>query len=163
MNRISIVALAVLALAGCKEAPSSSAPQTSASAGAPDAKPGVKLDSGMIVLPAVKGNPAGAYFNLTNTGAAAVTLAAVAVNGAEKAEMHETKGGTMVPMATLELKPGERVAFERGGRHVMAFGLADTIKPGSDVELTLTFADGDKLSGMLKAMPANAAGHGAMH
>ena len=33
----------------------------------------------------------------------------------------------------------------------MAFGLADTIKPGSTTEMTLTFADGDKLSAQLTA------------
>lgn len=116
---------------------------------APDAKPGLSASKGTLILPVVKGNPGAAYFELANGGEKAVTLAAVNVQGAEKAEMHETRGTTMSAVSALEVQPGETVKFERGGRHVMAFGLADTVKAGDKVELTLIFADGDKLSAPL--------------
>ncbi len=116
---------------------------------APDAKPGTLATDGMLLLPVVKGRPAAAYFNLTNSGDKPVVLAAVSVEGAEKAELHETKGGTMAPLGQLEVKPGEAVRFERGGKHVMIFGLSDKVTAGGSAEMTLTFADGDKISAPL--------------
>jgi copper(I)-binding protein len=105
----------------------------------------------------VKGNPAGGYFTLVNNGDKPVTLAAVSIDGAAKAEMHETKGGSMAPLASLEIKPGETVKFERGGKHVMAFDLDTKLAAGGTSELTLTFADGDKVSAPIKLEAAGGA------
>ena len=148
MNRFAPLFLAVslAALSACGQ----QAAKDEASQAAPEAKPGLTLSGGALVLPAVKGNPAGGYFSLVNNGDKAVTLAAVSVTGAARAEMHETTGGTMAPLATLEIKPGETVRFERGGKHVMAFDLDPALTAGGTAELTLTFADGDKLSAPLK-------------
>lgn len=138
-----LLPLLALSLSACQK--EAATPETSA----PDAKPGISASNGTLVLPVVKGNPGAAYFDLTNGGDKSATLAAVNIQGAEKAEMHETIGGSMAPVAALEVKPGETAKFERGARHVMAFGIADTVKAGDKVELTLTFADGDKLSASL--------------
>lgn len=148
MNRFAPVFLAVslAALSACGQ----QAAKDEASQAAPEAKPGLTLSEGALVLPAVKGNPAGGYFTLVNNGDKAVTLAAVSVSGAARAEMHETTGESMAPLATLEIKPGETVRFERGGKHVMAFDLDPALTAGGTAELTLTFADGDKLSAPLK-------------
>ena len=127
----------------------------------PEAKPGLALSAGRLVLPAVRGNPGAAYFTLTNGGAAPATLAAVWIDGADKAEMHETAGGSMAPLAALEVKPGETVAFEPGAKHVMAFGLKPGLEPGGEAEMTVTFADGDKLSAPLK-LEAAGGGDGSM-
>ena len=48
------------------------------------------------------------------------------------------------------LAPGETVQFARGGKHVMVFGLSPSLAAGGGAEMTLTFADGDKLSVPLK-------------
>src|SRR6185295_8425275 len=115
---------------------------------APETKPGLALTRGRLVLPAVSGNPAAAYFTLTNNSARPVTLAAVNVSGAGMAMMHETvdAGGhsEMKMMGKPELAPGAVLVFAPGGKHVMVDGFPAEWKPGATAELTLTFADGDK-------------------
>lgn len=148
MKRLAplLLAVSLAALSACGQ----QAAKDDASAAAPEARPGLALTEATLVLPAVKGNPAGGYFTLVNNGDKAVTLAAVSIGGAARAELHETRGGTMAPLAHLEVKPGETVKFERGGKHVMAFDLDTTLEAGSTSEITLTFADGDKISAPLK-------------
>ena len=166
MKRFALPLLfAAMALTACEAKKDPAEPAPKPSSAAPDAKPGLVATDGMLVLPAVKGNPAAAYFNLYNSGDKAATLAAVSIEGAEKAEMHETKGGAMGPVASVEVKPGETVKFERGGKHVMLFGLTDKVTAGGSAELTLTFADGDKLSAplMVETIADAAADHGAEH
>lgn len=147
-----VVILSALVLAGCQQNTTPEAEKTAASAteAAPEAKPGITVSGGLLVLPAVKGNPGAAYFDLANGGAAASTVAAVSIDGAGKAEMHETSGGSMAPVADLAVKPGETVKFVRGGKHVMVFDIADRVKPGGTAEMTITFAGGDKISAPLK-------------
>jgi len=148
MKRLAPLFLAVslAALSACGQ----QAAKDEAGTPAPEAKTGLTLSGATLVLPAVKGNPAGGYFTLVNNGEKAVTLAAVTVSGAARAELHETKGGTMAPLASLDVKPGETVKFERGGKHVMAFDLDAKLEAGGTSEITLTFADGDKISAPLK-------------
>ena len=144
MRFVPLGLLVALSLAGCQE--KTAAPQEAN----PEAKPGLTLTDGQLALPAVSGNPGAAYFTLANGGSEAVTLAVVSIAGAQKAEMHETSGGAMAPLTAVTLKGGEKVKFARGGKHVMAFGLNASVTPGSKTELTLTFADGDKLSAPLE-------------
>ncbi|MDP3905685.1 copper chaperone PCu(A)C [Novosphingobium sp.] len=151
----ALLGLAVLALSACQQQPAGSAEATAA----PEAKPGLTVTEGRLMLPVVKGNPAGIYFTLTNTGDKAGTLAAVSIDGAAKAEMHETKGGKMSAVPQIEVAAGGTVRFEPGALHVMAFELDDKLAAGGTAEMTLTFADGDKLSVPLK-IEARAAGEG---
>ena len=148
MKRLAplFLAFSITALAACGQ----QASKDPATDTAPDAKPGLAVTGAELVLPAVKGNPAGGYFTLVNNSDKAVTLAAVSIDGAAKAEMHETTGGTMAPLANLAIKPGETVQFARGGKHVMAFDLEPKLAAGGTSEITLTFADGDKVSAPLK-------------
>lgn len=151
MKRLAaLLLIAAVPLAACGQ-------QTEQPAGAPEAKPGLSLTDGRLVLPAVKGNPAGGYFTLVNGGDKAVTLAAVTVNGSAKAELHETVGEVMSPIAKLEVKPGETVEFQPSGKHVMAFDLDASLVPGGTTEITLTFDGGDKLSAPLKLEARGAA------
>lgn len=144
------IALSLAALAACQQ---QSATDSDASA-APDAKPDMSVSNGVLVLPAVKGNPGVAYFALTNGSDQPTTLAAVHVEGAAKTEMHETKGGKMEPMSWAQVEPGQTMRFERGGKHVMLFDLAETVTPGATAEMTLTFSGGDKLSTPLRVEAA---------
>lgn len=131
----------------------------------------VTLTGGRLVLPAVAGNPAAAYFELKNEGKKPETIAAVSVGDATSAEMHETKGGKMTPLKTLNLAAKAAASFKPGGKHVMVFGLSQQASSGASVEITLTFQNGDKLSSLLtieKAGAASAApmkmdGHGEGH
>lgn len=140
-------ALTLFTLAACQQ---QKQPETPASEAAPDAKPGLSVSGGVLMLPVVKGNPGVAYFTLANGSDKPARLAAVFIEGAGKAEMHETKGGSMAALEEVEIAPGKSVRFERGGKHVMLFDLSDELTAGATAEMTLAFADGDKLSTPLK-------------
>lgn len=158
----AIVALSAIALAACQQTPGdgASAGASESAAASPDAKPGLAASGGILVLPPVKGRPGGAYFTLSNNGPSSATLSAVHIEGAGKTEMHETKDGKMSPIGTIDLKPGETVKFERGGKHVMAFDLGEALAVGGTAELTLIFSDGDKLSTPLKIESVTGPGAG---
>jgi len=148
---LSLTLAAVLALAGCKGSgepgavPGATASAASERAG-PDAKPGIALTGARLNLPAVSGRPGAVYFTVSNGGDKPATLMAVNLEGAAKAEMHEAMGGRMAAIDKVEIPAHNGIAFAPGGRHVMVFGLADSLKPGGSAELTLSFADGDKIS-----------------
>lgn len=146
-----LAGLLPLALAACQKQEAPNAPESSAAA--PETKPGLSLSGGRLVLPAVKGNPGAAYFSLTNNSSKAVAVAALDVAGAGMTMLHETteKDGhsTMMDMSAPEVKPGETITFAPGGKHVMIHDVPATAKVGETIELTITFADGDKLSAPL--------------
>lgn len=149
---------AVLALAACGGAKNEEKAEATA---APEAKPGIVISEGKMILPAVSGNPAGAYFTVENNGDKSVSIASIAIDGVGKAEMHETKGGQMKPVERVDVAAKSAVKFERGGLHVMGFNLDSKLKAGGTTEMTVTFSDGDKVSAPLKleAMGAAAADH----
>lgn len=149
---------AVLALAACGGAKNEEKAEATA---APEAKPGIAISEGKMILPAVSGNPAGAYFTVENNGDKSVSIASIAIDGVGKAEMHETKGGQMKPVDRLDVAAKSAVKFERGGLHVMGFDLDSKLKAGGITEMTVTFSDGDKVSAPLKleAMGAATADH----
>ncbi len=152
------IAIALLTLSACKQETAPTAPA------AVEAKPGITLSEGRMALPAVKGNPGAAYFTIANKNASGNTaIAAVAVTGAGRAEMHQTKDGVMGKVDVLELEGGNTLKFEPGGLHVMAFDLDGSLAVGGTSELTVTFADGDKASLPLKVEPAGGADHGGSH
>ena len=128
-----------LALSACQQ--KDKAPEAPASA-APDAKPGVAVADARLVLPAVKGNPGVAYFTLANSDTKAVALAAVAVDGVGKAEMHQTVGGKMGPVDRVDIDPNASVSFAPGGLHVMAMEPSADWQPGGTVNVTVILSDG---------------------
>ena len=136
--------LCLAALSGCHhhKAPPPPSP--------PLANAGLVVSAGRLVLPAVSGNPGAAYFTLVNQGHTAVIINAVAVDGAARAEMHETIGDTMAPLPTIAIRAGGSAIFAPGGKHVMAFSLAPRLAPGTSTQITLTFTDGSRLSAPLK-------------
>jgi len=158
-----------ICVAGCQQPTGTSGEGETARQAEPDAKPGVTLNGGMLMLPVVPGRPGAAYFTLRNDSEKPVTLAGAYIEGAATAEMHETKGGTMTPVGNLEIGPGDELKFQRGGLHVMAFELSDELTAGGSTEITLTFSDGDKLSAPLKIESMAGGGsmgsmnHGDMH
>ncbi|MEP6868393.1 MAG: copper chaperone PCu(A)C [Novosphingobium sp.] len=152
MRAIKVLSLVagVLILAGCDKEPAQKAATESS---APDAKPGLSVSGGKLVMPAVKGNPGAAYFTLTNGSAKAVHIAAIDVSGAEMAMIHETKEvnghSTMEMLLSPEVPAHGSIEFSPGGKHVMVSGLTDVVTPGKAAELTITFDDGDKISAPL--------------
>ncbi|ERJ20013.1 hypothetical protein SSPSH_000877 [Salinisphaera shabanensis E1L3A] len=84
----------------------------------------------------------GAYFTLSNDGDDKVIVNGVSSSQFDRAEMHETvvnEGGqaSMHPIEQVVVGPGEQVAFESGGRHVMLFSPSQAYAAGDQVELIL--------------------------
>lgn len=117
------------------------------------------VTDGQLVLPAVAGNPGAAYFTLANGTKEPASLAAVSVTGATKAEMHETTANSMEPLTNLTLGPGATLTFERGGKHIMLFGMSKSLKAGDTAKVTLLFAGGKQVVGELKVETAGGADH----
>ncbi|MFS0848720.1 copper chaperone PCu(A)C [Novosphingobium panipatense] len=150
----------VMSITGCGKEPDSPTENNEATALGPNAKPGIAASDARMVLPVIAGRPAAVYFTIRNNAAEPVTIAGVHVAGAENAEMHETKGGTMRKVDSLPLEPGASMVFAPGGLHVMAFNLSPDLKTGSRGELTVTFSDGDKISMPLELTTMGGDTHG---
>ena len=151
MKPILPAALALLALGACHSQPAA-APEATQSAQA-----GVLVSGGRLVLPAVPGHPAAAYFTIANQSGKATSITGIAIDGAGKAEMHITKGGAMEPLAKLDLAAGETALFSPGGRHVMVFDLAPKLAAGGNTSITFTFADGSTLNAQVQIESAGGA------
>lgn len=143
-------AVCVLALAGslgaCRQSKPADAQEEPAEASAPDAKPGLSLGAAKLVLPAVSGNPAAAYFTLSNGGSEPVVVAGVHIEGAQNTEFHQTAGGSMNLLESPTVPAKGSLQFAPGGNHVMVFGLDETLVANKTSEVTVTFSDGDKIS-----------------
>lgn len=139
------LALGALGLSACG---SGGEPAAEAS---PDGFPGIEVSNARLVLPAVKGNPGAAYFDVDYSGDGAAMIRAASVAGAESTMMHytaESSDGTtaMHELPQIKVDKGKTLKFEPGGNHLMAMGLPDTLKAGDSVEITITFVGGDKIS-----------------
>lgn len=133
-------------LAACQQSAAPEAQETAAATAAPEAKPGVSVIDGKLVLPVVTGRPGAVYFKLRNDGDKAASIVSAHVQGATSAEIHETKGGTMAAVKKVDVGANQSVEFAPGGLHIMVFELPADFQSGGTTELTLSFADGDKIS-----------------
>lgn len=94
------------------------------------------------VRSAPPGVPMAGYFRVTNTGDARIKLTDASSTAFERVEMHQSMVkdsgmATMKPVASIALAPGESVAFEPGGYHLMMFEPEEMLMPGDSVKLTL--------------------------
>lgn len=158
----TMAAIAALALGACGQANQEPAAEKSMAA-APEARPGVALAGGRLVLPAVAGNPGAAYFQIDNSAGASIVIAGIAIDGADKTEVHQTIADSMTSVDSVEIAPGTSMKFEPGQLHVMAFGLDPKLKAGGSTEVTVTFADGDKVSAPMKVEAAGGGMGGMEH
>lgn len=136
------MAMALL-LASCNgEAP---APQPTETANATaENTPAIALSDARVQLPVVSGRPGVAYFTLSQASGAPRKLVGVSVDLAGRAEMHETKGGSMAPVEEVPLEPGKAIKFEPGGLHAMLFELDPKLRFQKEVAVTITLDDGGK-------------------
>ena len=134
-----------LSLAGCGSNEPQPAPSEAAQP-SPEAPTGITLSDARIQLPLVSGRPGAVYFTISQANGAPRKLTGVAVEMAGRAEMHQTKGGTMAPVSEVEVGPGKTIKFEPGGYHVMLFDLDPKLRFSKDAEVTVTFDDGGKAS-----------------
>ena len=143
MNRkflaAAMLALGSIGLSACGETAEQAAP-------AVEGIEGMTVSNARLVLPAVAGNPAAVYFDLSYDSDKAVALSRVKVEGAESAEFHEYgewAGKTqMQPMLPLPLKEGDKHSFEPGGKHVMAMKLSSEVKAGDTANVTIAVSGG---------------------
>ncbi|CAN0602503.1 unnamed protein product, partial [Ectocarpus sp. 12 AP-2014] len=91
-----------------------------------------------------------AYMEVTNTGEATRSMVGVTAPDYAMAHIHlssETDGvATMVSMDQLDIKPGQTVALEPGGLHVMLMKPAAPLEPGGTVTLEVQFANGETMA-----------------
>jgi copper(I)-binding protein len=132
MKRIfGIVALAAMALSGCKE------------------KPVLNVVDAVVRLPAVPRSPAAAYFTITG-GPAADRLIEVTSENAIRAEIHESMAhdgvASMKPIESgVEIPAKSVVKFESGGKHVMFFDVNPALQPPRTMPITFIFASGERI------------------
>ncbi len=145
-----IAAAALLLLGACHnaaDAPDAHGATPTAAVG----QAGLKVVDGALILPAVAGNPGAAYFTLVNDGRTTTTIRAIAIAGTTSTQVHQTHGGSMSMVDRIETDPGTRIAFAPGGLHVMVFGVLTSLKPGQTTDMTISFANGAKLTAPLTA------------
>jgi copper(I)-binding protein len=100
----------------------------------------------LVRLPAVPGRPAAGYFEIDIDGERGA-LISVTSPQARRVEMHETMAaGTMSamrPIGRIPVRDGDRLAFAPGGRHLMLYELAPTVRAGGEILLVLRFERGE--------------------
>lgn len=134
-----------LVLAGC-DSGGSQPPTNNVQTPATETPPGITLSDARIQLPLVSGRPGAAYFTVSQANGAPRKVTGITVEMAGRAEMHQTKGGTMAPVSEVAVGPGKTVRFEPGGYHVMLFDLDPKLRFSRDAELSVVFDDGGKAS-----------------
>lgn len=134
----------LLVVAGCSSEPETPVDTT------PDAPEGITVTDGRLNLPGAAGNPASVYFTIKNDGPEMQMIRSVHVEGAESAMLHETSEWNlqvdMQELTQVPVQAGETLEFKPGGKHIMAMNLDPALEPGGEVEVTLTFVRGDKVS-----------------
>jgi len=158
-----LAALALLSLGACQKVQDDQKPAPAASA---TSEAPVSVEQGRLVLPAVAGNPGAAYFVLDNRASGTAIVESVSVDGADKADLHQTAGDSMVPVDRVEIAPGTSLKLEPGALHLMVFGIGKDIVAGGTARLTVNLADGTSASGELKVEAAGGdmdMDHGAMN
>ena len=111
---------ALLAFAGCAEAPRREA---------------VSVEMAWVRLPAAPGRPGAAYFVLRG-GARPTRLVRISRPQAQRAEMHGPGMQALGPQAVVAEC---ELVFRPGGRHVMLYGLDPGLRPTSLVTLDFHF------------------------
>lgn len=114
-------------------------------------------------IKASDGPMTGAFGVISNSGDADVTVVSASTSASEMTELHEVvmidgemkmqqkDGGFVVPAG------GEHV-LEPGNDHVMVINMQEPIKPGDDVDITLTLDDGTEVSYTAQAREAEVGG-----
>lgn len=99
--------------------------------------------------PAIKDGNSAIYFDITNTGDTDVIIVGATGDMAAFVEVHETihdhdheTHGHVMHMEEVPeivIRPGETIAFEPAGKHVMLMELYNALKIGDEITFTLHF------------------------
>ncbi|MBX7526791.1 copper chaperone PCu(A)C [Qipengyuania vesicularis] len=139
-----LLAGASLGLAACG---GGSADEPAAEAGAETIE-GLEISDARLVLPPVAGNPAAIYFELANNSDRNLAFRSAEVEKAARAEVHDSMeyDGQMVmgEAPPILVEAGGKETFAPGGKHVMAFELAEGFAAGDTTKVTLIVAGGKR-------------------
>lgn len=112
------------------------------------AEPPLKVENAWIRF-IIAARPAAGYFTLTNDTDDPVVLTGASSPGCGTLMLHQTvnKGGTdqMAMVDSVSVPAHGSIDFSPGGFHLMCMHPAAETRPGKDVPVTLSFADGKKL------------------
>lgn len=106
---------------------------------------------------------AAAYLELHNHGSDPISITGAASPTARSVALHQTiKDGDVMrmrPVTALELAPGERIALEPGGRHLMFMGLKEPFREGMSIDVTLFLSDGRAVQVAMPVRPIGGHDH----
>lgn len=89
-----------------------------------------------------------AFFVIKNNSDASIEITSINCDIANKSELHthikENEMMKMVKVEKLEIPAKSSLELKTGGDHVMLMGLKNELKAGDEINLELTFSDGDK-------------------
>jgi hypothetical protein len=102
------------------------------------------------MLPARSGQTAAVYLTLAQSGTQIISLTGAASERASAVEIHRSMTDAqglagMRPVTAVAIPPSGDVQFASGSLHLMVIGLADDIRAGDSLPLTLSFGDGSTL------------------
>ncbi|EPH40410.1 copper chaperone PCu(A)C [Streptomyces aurantiacus] len=134
----AIALTAGLVLAGCGDDDSSKADKPEqVSSGDAAKKPELSVGGAYIPAPAMA-DMAGGFFTVTNKGGADKLVGASSPL-AGSVTLHATVGSTMKERKSFDVPANGKLAFARGGNHIMLEKLKHKPEQGDKVEVTLRF------------------------
>lgn len=112
--------------------------------------PQLKVKEAVLTLSPVDGNPSSYHFNVYG-GPADVYLLRVSSPSTIRTEMHDvgvdakTGAVTMQPMSRVLIPSGETVAFKKGGKHVMMWGVNLVPRRLGEIETEFLFSNNQRI------------------
>ena len=89
------------------------------------------------------------YASLENVSKDVITITGVSAEVAGHTSLHETRierdRSTMLPVAKLSIKAGERVSLKPGGLHIMLMKLSEPLTDGQSIDICLELENNDSL------------------
>jgi periplasmic copper chaperone A len=140
-----------LALTGCAGGGPSAAPAAPATPAAAPASPAATARAVTVADPWVKTAESGmtaVFGTFSTTGSTPVTVLSAQTSASPRTELHEVAMGadgtmTMRPKDDgFVIEPGAPHLLAPGGDHIMIMDLASPIRPGDQVDVTLSLSDG---------------------
>ncbi len=103
------------------------------------------------------GGMTGVFAKITNRTAKTVTLVGGSSSFAPMVQVHQVVDGMMSEKkGGIKIAPGKSVILQPGGLHVMLMGLTKEVKPGTMVDLKLSFTNAKPVSLKLLSKTADA-------
>lgn len=146
---IAVAALTTACGDDGEAADSTSSPAASASAGT--AREAAAISASDAWVKAVDSGMTAAFGTISNSSGADITIVSATTPASSRVELHET---VMNDDGTMAMQPkdggfvvpaGGSLTLEPGGNHIMFMDVADALKPGDTVPVTLTLSDGSTM------------------